>query len=101
GEPKNRPMPTVFKLSQNSPNPASGRTKIDYQLPQSAQVSLVIYNILGQEVRRYGLGVQQPGYYTVDWNGKDTQGRKVSAGVYLYRLQAGSNTAIKKMTVLR
>ena len=101
GEPKERPIPTVFKLSQNSPNPASGRTRIDYQLPQSDQVSMVIYNILGQEVRKYGLGFQQPGYYSIDWDGRDQNGRKSSAGVYLYRLQVGSNTAIKKMTVLR
>ena len=101
GEPKDRPMPTVFKLSQNSPNPSSGRTRIDYQLPQTAGVSLVIYNILGQEVRRYNLGSQQPGYYSVDWDGRDENGRTAVAGVYLYRLQAGGDKAIRRMMVLR
>jgi|GEM_PF-3276212 hypothetical protein len=101
GQPADRPAPAVFKLSQNSPNPAVGRTRIDYQLPRPARVSLSIYNILGQEIRSYDLGTQQPGYYSLDWDGRDATGKKAAAGVYLYRLQAGEASAVKKMTVVR
>jgi hypothetical protein len=101
GEAKDRLTPKAFSLSQNNPNPATGSTGINYQLPRAARVTLAIYNILGQEVRRMELGEQQPGYYSVNWDGRDASGNRVSAGVYLYRLQAGGDYAIRKMTMIR
>ena len=70
---------------------------IQYTLSGEVDVRLVIYNILGQEIRTLVNAAQASGVYTVAWNGQDAFGRQVSTGVYLYRLQAGQNIAVKKM----
>jgi flagellar hook assembly protein FlgD len=91
----------AFELSQNYPNPFNPTTNIKYQLPQAVQVSLTIYNMLGQEVRKL-VNTQQPaGYHTVVWDGRDNSGRLVPSGVYHYRLQAGSFTMTKKMLMAK
>jgi flagellar hook assembly protein FlgD len=64
-------------------------------------VSLVIFNMLGQEVRQLANGQQPAGYHTVIWDGRDKAGRPVPSGVYYYRLQAGSFTETKKMVVAK
>jgi lysophospholipase L1-like esterase len=93
--------PTTFELSQNYPNPFNPTTNIKYQLPQAVQVSLTIYNMLGQEVRKL-VNTQQPaGYHTVVWDGRDKSGRLVPSGVYHYRLQAGSFTMTKRMLMTK
>ncbi len=88
--------PTTFELSQNYPNPFNPTTNIKYQLPQAVQVSLTIYNMLGQEVRKLVSGQQPAGYHTAVWDGRDNAGRLLPSGVYHYRLQAGSFTMTKK-----
>ena len=60
-------------------------------------MSLIVYNVLGQEVRRLVTAAQVPGAYSVAWDGKDMLGREVSSGLYLYRLVAGQNVVLKKM----
>jgi hypothetical protein len=103
--------PDKFDLSQNYPNPfwseATSRfagnptTQIRYQLPQAVQVSLTIYNMLGQEVRKLVNAKQPAGYHTAIWDGRDNSGRPVPTGVYHYRLQAGSFTMTKKMLMAK
>jgi hypothetical protein len=93
--------PATFDLSQNYPNPFNPTTNIRYQLPQTVNVTLVIYNMLGQEVRKLVNGEQPAGYHTVVWDGRDKAGRPVPSGVYYYRLQAGSFTETKKMVVAK
>ena len=103
--------PATFELSQNYPNPfwseATSRfagnptTQIRYQLPQAVQVSLTIYNMLGQEVRKL-INAQQPaGYHTAIWDGRDNSGRLVPTGVYHYRIQAGNFTMTKRMLMAK
>lgn len=93
--------PTVFGLSQCYPNPCQQLTAINYQLAKPGQVSLKVYNTLGQAVKTLVNENQQPGYYSINWDGKDESTRQVAAGIYFYRLQAGSFSSTKKAVVLR
>ncbi len=95
-------IPSHFSLSQNYPNPFNPRTQISYALPAEAEVTLQIFNIVGQEVRALVSAKKQPaGTYTLEWDGKDERLRAVASGVYLYRIQAGDFVRTRKMTLLR
>ena len=77
--------PDAFVLSQNYPNPFNPQTSIMISLQEEAQVDLVIYNLLGEEITRLSSNEIRPaGYYNFIWNGMNTSGNKVSTGVYLY-----------------
>jgi hypothetical protein len=86
--------PQAFVLQQNYPNPFSQiprfagnpTTQIRYDLPKAAHVSVIIYNSLGQEIRRLVDRVQPAGYHHVTWNGRDQSGKPAPSGVYHYRL---------------
>ena len=91
----------MYSLSQAYPNPSAGNVTIRYQLKEDGPVSLKVYNTLGQPVRTLASGSRKADYYTVGWNGRNDAGQKVSAGVYLYRLEAKGYSATKKMAVLR
>ena len=90
-----------FALEQNYPNPFNPSTNIRYELPREMRVTLVIYNILGQEVRTLINARQYAGSHTVKWDGRDKYGHPARSGVYLYRLQAGEFVAVRKMVLMR
>jgi hypothetical protein len=90
-----------FKLGQAYPNPVRNQATISYQLPSRSNIELSVYNVLGQRVRTLARGSQNPGWHSVTWNGADNGGRKVSSGVYIYRLITGTGTAVKKLVVIR
>jgi hypothetical protein len=94
-------LPDKASLGQNAPNPFNPATTITFALPQAAHVILSVYNALGQEVRRLVDEIRPAGYQTVEWDGRNDQGRPVASGVYLYRLRAGSFTQTRKMVLLR
>jgi len=94
-------QPVAFNLAQNYPNPFNPTTVIGYSLPAAAQVTLEVYNMMGQRVTRLVQAQQQPGVYQASWNGLDAAGRPAAAGVYLYRLQAGPFVAVRKMVLVR
>lgn len=94
-------VPTTFDLFQNYPNPFNPSTKIEYQIAQSGYVSLLIYDLLGREVRSLVSTFQQSGHYSVTWDGKDNEGRTLSTGMYIYRLRAGSEVLTKRMLLLK
>jgi hypothetical protein len=96
-----RALPTEYALSRNYPNPFNPDTQIPYQLPEAGDVSLVVYNMLGQQVSALVSDEQQPGYYRVVWDGKDSRGRQVSSGVYLVRMAAGEFSDVKKVLLLK
>jgi photosystem II stability/assembly factor-like uncharacterized protein len=79
--------PNVFALDQNHPNPFSGSTVIQYQLPELARTTLRIHDVAGRVVRTLTAGYEEAGYYSVAWDGKDDHGNKVSDGIYFYNLQ--------------
>jgi hypothetical protein len=91
-----------FALSMNAPNPFTGETRIRYELPRPAPVSLTVYNISGQVVRRLIESALRPaGPHEVRWNGRDEENRSVSSGVYFYRLEAEGRVEARRMVLLR
>ena len=90
-----------LSLDQNLPNPFNPATTIRYSLGAGVDVRLAIYNVLGQEVRQLVQAFQPAGNYTVVWDGRDAFGRQVATGVYMYRLEAGSHLAVRKMLFMK
>ena len=87
--------------SENHPNPFNPATMIRYTIAEPANVRLVIYNMLGQQIRQLVNVQQAPGQYEVRWNSEDELGRSVSSGVYFYRLEAGAHVMLKKMLLMK
>ena len=94
-------IPASFALEQNYPNPFNPTTIIRYQLSESSDVELTIYNQLGQRVKTLVTETQPVGMYQTEWNGQNEMGRRVSSGIYFYRLNAGSFSETRKMSLLR
>ena len=99
-------VPSDFVLLQNYPNPFNPTTRIDFSLPISSEVRLVIYSMLGQEIATLINEQKNEGNYSVVWNGRDSFGNKLSSGIYFYKLNAtgidGSDfTDIRKMILLK
>jgi hypothetical protein len=89
-------------LYQNHPNPFNPSTTIGYYLPVSAPVTLEVYDPAGHLVSRLLDGVaQERGMHSIEWRGIDTAGRRVSSGVYFYRLRTGKDVLSRKMVLLR
>ncbi len=93
--------PKDFELSQSYPNPFNSQTMIKYSLSKPAQVSISIFNILGQRVRTLVKDERQNGAMSVIWNGKNDQGREVSSGIYFYQLKAGEYSQTRRMVLLK
>jgi hypothetical protein len=98
-------LPSSFKLAQNYPNPFNPETTIEYVIPVNTSnqehVRLHIYNIQGQLVRTLVDEQKSPGLHRTIWDGRNKQGVKISSGVYLYTITAGSFKATKRMTLLQ
>ena len=90
------PTPHSYRLKQNYPNPFNPTTKIEYSLPVSSEVSLIIYNLLGQEIARLIDGEQAAGVHSVIW-----EATNLSTGIYFYRIQAGDFVQTRKMVLLK
>jgi hypothetical protein len=89
-------QPFVFSLDQNYPNPFNPETKISFSLPQSGKASLKVYDMLGREVTELVNGEMEKGTHSVNFNG-----RNLSSGIYIYRLQSGNFTESKKMALIK
>ena len=89
-------VPSGYNLNQNYPNPFNPVTTIRYGLPSDSDVSLIIYNLLGEEVSRLVDYHQSAGIYTVRWNASN-----VSSGIYFYRLQAVNFAQTRKLLLLK
>jgi hypothetical protein len=88
--------PKEFKLEQNYPNPFNPTTKIQYQLPQNAKVTLKVYDILGSEIATLINEEQEAGYKEVQFNGNN-----IASGMYVYRLQVENYVSVKKMMLVK
>jgi hypothetical protein len=85
-----------FRLQQNYPNPFNPSTTISYKILSKAQVELIIYNCIGQEVARLNEGIKSPGYYPVEFDATD-----LPCGLYIYQLKANNYVTHKKMLLIR
>ncbi len=99
-KPRTNP-PKNFTLIQNYPNPFNPSTTIEYVLPQAVRVRLVIFNILGQNVKTLVDGYQYAGSHAVVWNGTDRFQQPAASGVYFYKLDAGNMSTTRKMILLK
>lgn len=91
-----------WRLLRNVPNPFNPATAIGYLVPEPDNVTLKIYNILGQQVAKLADGHHEPGLYTVSWDGRSATGEEMPGGVYLYRVTGHSGyTQTRRMTLLK
>ena len=96
-----RPRETLtWRLSQNTPNPLNTTTEIRFEVARTTHVSIKIYNARGRLVATPLSQRKAPGRYSAHWDGRNVSGRRVSSGVYFYRMEAGPFTATKKMLVV-
>jgi hypothetical protein len=99
-------VPLSFSLAQNFPNPFNPTTMIRYTLGHSGEVTIVIYNVLGQKVRTLKDEFQDIGEYSVEWDAKDDKGEAAASGVYFYKvivLQNGERlySETRKMVLMK
>ena len=94
-------LPEEYALHQNYPNPFNPTTTLRYDLPEDATVSVVIYDMMGRQVRTLVSGQASAGYHSTMWNATNDLGSSVSAGVYIYTIQAGQYRDVKKMVLLK
>ena len=94
-------IPDEFALHQNYPNPFNPTTNISYDLPKNEHVSIVIYDVMGRNIRLLINEKKSAGYYRVYWDAKNDIGEPVSAGMYIYTIEAGEFRSVKKMVLLK
>jgi len=94
-------LPISFGLEQNYPNPFNPGTNISFQLPKGSEVTLTIYNVLGQPVRTLVQEQRPAGVHVIAWDGRNDNGEQMASGVYHYRLQAESFAETKKMLLIK
>ena len=85
----------------NYPNPFNPVTKLRYTIPKNSLVSIIIYDMLGRQVKTLVNQTQNAGYASVIWDATNDYGKPVSAGIYLYQIQAGEYIQTKKMVLLK
>ena len=94
-------VPDEFTLHQNYPNPFNPVTTLRYDLPENSYVNVTVYDMLGREIRTLVNTTQDAGFKSVIWDATNEYGNPVSAGVYLYKIQAGEFVQTKKMVLLK
>gem|GEM_PF-5640929 len=93
-------VPQRYALHPNFPNPFNPVTFIDYELPVESNVRVDIYNVQGQKVATLLDSHMAAGYHSMEWDGRDSFGKQVGAGIYLCQMQAGAFVKTQKMTLL-
>ena len=94
-------IPSSFSLHQNYPNPFNPVTTLPYDLPENGLVNITIYDMLGNIINQLLNEAQNSGYKSIQWDATNYQGQPVSAGVYIYRIEAGDFRQTKKMILLK
>jgi len=93
--------PNTFRLNQNYPNPFNPTTNLSYELSADSYVTISVYDLLGNMVKNLVSEYQNSGFKSIQWNATNNQGQPVSAGVYLYSIEAGDYRQTKKMILLK
>ena len=94
-------VPVEFALHENYPNPFNPTTTLRFDLPEASNITLTIYNMLGQRVRTFNMNDTPAGYHSIKWNATNNYGEEVGAGVYLYQLQTKDFVKTRKMVLLK
>ena len=94
-------IPQAFNLESNYPNPFNPETTFWYDVPEESEVTIKVYSLLGREVKTLYDGYKQAGRYELKWDGQDELGERVSSGIYILRMQAGTFSKGRKMTLVR
>ena len=95
------PLPSRTQLGQNYPNPFNSTTSVRFSLEHEGDVTLALYNLLGQRVRKLVEGRVASGAQVVTWDGRDDNGRVLATGVYIYRLETGGGILVRKLLLLK
>ena len=94
-------IPEDYVLSQNYPNPFNPTTQIEYSVPESGYVTVVIYDVTGRLVQTLVDGFVESGYHSIVWDGRDSAGHTVSAGLYIYSLKGDHIAITRKMVMMK
>ncbi len=94
-------IPNRYSLAQNYPNPFNPTTEIKFSIGRHEKVSLVVYDILGREVRTLVNDDMVPGEHKVEWNGRNDLGNRVASGVYIYKLETDNFSKVRKMVLMK
>jgi len=94
-------IPNKFALFDNYPNPFNPTTQIAVDLPEAAFTELTVWNIMGQKVVTLHSGELNAGRHSISFDGRDTNGKQLTSGMYIYRVKAGKYNATKKMTLMK
>ena len=94
-------IPQEVSITGNYPNPFNASTSIEFGIPEKAQVSFVIYDLLGRRINILVDRSMSAGYHSISWDGKDPDGVDVPSGIYFGRFAANGKVETEKMTVLR
>ena len=97
----NEQIPLQFALHQNYPNPFNPVTTLRYELPENGLVTITIYDMLGKQQKTLINQTQDAGYKSIIWDATNDYGKPVSAGIYLYQIQAGEFVQTKKIVLLK
>ena len=94
-------VPVEFALHDNYPNPFNPTTTLRFDLPEVSNITLTIYNMLGQKVKTFNMQNKPAGFHSLKWNATNDYGDPVGAGVYLYQLQTKDFVKTRKMVLLK
>ena len=94
-------VPEAFELGANYPNPFNPTTRIQFKLPEAAQVEMTVFDVTGREVATLVREAMEAGTFEVEWDGRDNAGRTLPSGMYLYRLNAGAFSDSRTMVLLK
>ena len=93
-------IPEITQIS-NYPNPFNPTTTISFDLASEPNVNITVYNVKGQKVKQLMNEQLSIGQHSIEWNGKDTNNKSVSSGIYFYKISAGKSTSMRKMLLLK
>ena len=97
----NSGIPLSFSLSQNYPNPFNPITRITYSIPKESQVTISIFNLLGQKIVDLVSQNVVPGEYSIAWDGTNHSGEAIPSGIYIYSIEADEFQSSKKMVLMK
>ena len=89
-------IPVKFEVAQNYPNPFNPVTNISFNLPEASNVTLYIFNAIGQQIKTINAGYKEAGKHTIEFDGSS-----LNSGVYFYKVEAGNNSMIRKMALIK